>query len=344
MSTVEVVRACRKIATFTKWETRTLLQGQAHNIHTRSGQQPCSFSFCKNGYFDSSIFFFLVLFIKSTQLARQVQQERTQMECSNAEDWNRPCSTMLDMGALARYGHCHDRWGQEYRCVKLTSTTQSKMSMISTRWSWPPLLLLWILSTFQAQKSLTGRSRYQRVAPPPFPRTRILSTSGASRCCASFPLVECHGEARTCYSCNFSSSKALVFHGNVMTKKRSRLTCDDVEELVYLHKVLPQVREWEVVKKMHLKWFFWYQWSTFNVTFNVLSCLLFPDCETPSWFWLSKVVFRLSFSLCIHTHIYIFTIVVCYISWYWTGLGSDQSVFAMTILTLLFFCFFCFVY
>jgi len=38
--------------------------------------------------------------------------------------------------------------------------------------------------------------------------------------------------------------------GNVMTKKRSRLTCDKMEGLVYLHEVYPQVREWEAVKKM----------------------------------------------------------------------------------------------
>jgi len=31
-------------------------------------------------------------------------------------------------------------------------------------------------------------------------------------CCASFPLVGSVGEACTCYSCNFSSSRALVFH------------------------------------------------------------------------------------------------------------------------------------
>jgi len=40
---------------------------------------------------------------------------------------------------------------------------------------------------------------------------------------------------------------------NVMTKKRSRLTCDNMEELVYLHEVWPQVREWEAVKKMRLE-------------------------------------------------------------------------------------------
>jgi len=41
--------------------------------------------------------------------------------------------------------------------------------------------------------------------------------------------------------------------GNVMTKKRSRLTCDNMEELVYLHEVWAQVREWEAVKKMRLE-------------------------------------------------------------------------------------------
>ena len=35
----------------------------------------------------------------------------------------------------------------------------------------------------------------------------------ASWCCVSFPLVGCLGEACTCYSCNFISSRALVFHG-----------------------------------------------------------------------------------------------------------------------------------
>jgi len=38
--------------------------------------------------------------------------------------------------------------------------------------------------------------------------------------------------------------------GNVITKKRSRPTCHNMEELVHLHEVWPQVREWEAVKKM----------------------------------------------------------------------------------------------
>jgi len=65
--------------------------------------------------------------------------------------------------------------------------------------------------------------------------------------------------------------------GNVMTKKRSRLTCHNMEELVYLHEVWPQVREWETVKKMRSEWFFFELMK--NITFNVFSCLLF-DSET----------------------------------------------------------------
>jgi len=44
--------------------------------------------------------------------------------------------------------------------------------------------------------------------------------------------------------------------GNVMTTKRSRLTCDNMEDLVFLHEVCPQVREWEAVKKMRSECFF----------------------------------------------------------------------------------------
>jgi len=38
--------------------------------------------------------------------------------------------------------------------------------------------------------------------------------------------------------------------GNVMTKKRSRLTCDNMEELVHLHDLWPQVRGWETIKEI----------------------------------------------------------------------------------------------
>ena len=76
----------------------------------------------------------------------------------------------------------------------------------------------------------------------------------ASWCCVSFPLVGCLGEACTCYFFTSSAPERLFCTaGNVMTKKRSRLTCDNMEELVYLHEVWTQVREWEAVKKMRLE-------------------------------------------------------------------------------------------
>jgi len=38
--------------------------------------------------------------------------------------------------------------------------------------------------------------------------------------------------------------------GNIMTKKRARLTCDHFEELMYVHEVWPKVREWTVIEKV----------------------------------------------------------------------------------------------
>jgi len=40
--------------------------------------------------------------------------------------------------------------------------------------------------------------------------------------------------------------------GNIMSKKRARLSCDHLEELMYLHEVWPKVREWTAIKKAHL--------------------------------------------------------------------------------------------
>jgi len=40
--------------------------------------------------------------------------------------------------------------------------------------------------------------------------------------------------------------------GNAMTKKRARLTCYHVEELMYLQEVWPKVREWTAIKKARL--------------------------------------------------------------------------------------------
>jgi len=40
--------------------------------------------------------------------------------------------------------------------------------------------------------------------------------------------------------------------GNIMTKKRARLTYDYLEELMYLHEVWPKLREWTAIKKARL--------------------------------------------------------------------------------------------
>jgi len=40
--------------------------------------------------------------------------------------------------------------------------------------------------------------------------------------------------------------------GNIMTKKRARLSCDHLEELMYLHEVLLNVMEWTDIKKSRL--------------------------------------------------------------------------------------------
>ena len=40
--------------------------------------------------------------------------------------------------------------------------------------------------------------------------------------------------------------------GNIMTKKRARLSCDHLEELMYLHEVWPKVREWTAITKARL--------------------------------------------------------------------------------------------
>jgi len=40
--------------------------------------------------------------------------------------------------------------------------------------------------------------------------------------------------------------------GNIMTKKRARLSCDHLEELMYLYEVWPKVREWTAIKKARL--------------------------------------------------------------------------------------------
>jgi len=87
----------------------------------------------------------------------------------------------------------------------------------------------------------------------PFPRTRILSTSGVAVLYIFslgwvsvylFPWLGLLGRRVLAIPATSAAPERLFSTaGDVMTKKLSRLTCDNMEELVYLHEVLPQVRE-----------------------------------------------------------------------------------------------------
>ena len=94
-----------------------------------------------------------------------------------------------------------------------------------------------------------------------------------------------------------------------MTKKCSRLTCDNMEDLVYLHEVWPQVRERETVNKMRLERFF---------VENYLQCLLL---SLVCWLWdsiwmivtltLARCFSSLFFSLCTYTYTYTYCYYYC---------------------------------
>ena len=203
---------------------------------------------------------------------------------------------------------------------QLTSTTQLKMPMVS--WSRPPPLLLWILSTFQVQRSPTGRSRHGRLAPSPFPRTRIFSTSGvAVLCIFSLGMVSWRGVYLLFLQRQQLTSACLPrrvtwwlrnVHVSRMKTWTSRVSPSPPGWL--------QVREWEVVKKMRFEWFFLNNWNMLPSRSFLVSCFLtLKNLSESWWLWLSPAVSCLSFPLSIHTHTHthILTIIVHYISWYW---------------------------
>jgi len=138
-----------------------------------------------------------------------------------------------------------DWWGQEFRCVnwrqRLNRRCQSFLSHGLRRscceFSWP----FKRRDRWQADQDMEESHRS-------LSQGQESSRRVASQCCASFPLVGCVGKACTCYSCNFSSSRALFSTAsNVMTKKCSCLTCDNMEEWVYLHEVWPKARPEHIV-------------------------------------------------------------------------------------------------
>ena len=89
--------------------------------------------------------------------------------------------------------------------------------------------------------------------------------------------------------------------GNVMTEKRWQLMCGNMEELVYLHEVCPQVRGWEVVKKMRLEWFFWIN-ETHYLQCRLWYLVFWLWDSIWIWLWLSPAISRFSFSPSTHTH------------------------------------------
>ena len=102
---------------------------------------------------------------------------------------------------------------------------------------------------------------YARLAPSPFPSTGILSTSGVTVVCI-FWLGVMTRRVLAIPATSAALERLFSTAGNVMTKKRWRLTCDNMEELVYLHEIWQQARKWEAVKKMRLEWFVLNEWNT----------------------------------------------------------------------------------
>jgi len=118
-----------------------------------------------------------------------------------------------------------------------------------------------------------------------------------------------------------------------MTKKLSRLTCDNMEELVYLHEVWAQVWECEAVKKMRLEWFFSNQWTPLPSISTLVSCSLtlklhLNDCDFDS-----RPLFLVSLFLFLYIHIHIYILLLLLYTIFpgthktGTGLSSGESVF-----------------
>jgi len=123
------------------------------------------------------------------------------------------------------------------------------MSMIS--WSWPLPLLLCILSTFQAQRSLR-EIKILQTRTVPFPKDKNPLDEWRHGAVHLFPWLGVLVRRVLAVPATSAAPEFLFSTaGNMMIKKRSRLLCDNMEESVY-HEVWPQVREWEAVKKMHL--------------------------------------------------------------------------------------------
>jgi len=146
------------------------------------------------------------------------------------------------MGAPAQYGHCHDYINDSIKDVNNFLVTASAATAANS---------LNLSSVEITNKEI----KIWKIRTVPFPKDKNLLDEW--HFCAAYLLPWLGVMARRVLAipANVTSAapkRLFSMAGNVMTKKRSLLTCDNLQELDYLHEVLPQVREWEAVMKMRL--------------------------------------------------------------------------------------------
>ena len=188
------------------------------------------------------------------------------------------------LGAPARYGHYLDWWGQEFKCVNWRQKLNQRCQWFLCHWLrhcccefFRPFKRRDNWQVDQENKKI----RKTRTIPFPKDKNPLDQWRHGAVHLSSFPCLGVLARRVPAIPATSTNHERLFSTaGNVTTKKRSHLTCDNMEELVYLHEVWPQVRDWEAVKKMRLEWFFFE--SMKHITFNVFSGLLFVDSETAS--------------------------------------------------------------
>ena len=110
--------------------------------------------------------------------------------------------------------------------------------------------------------------------------------------------------------------------GNVMTKKRWRLTCDNMEELVYLHRCGRSCGSGRWSRRCAWSDFFWNQWNKLPSMSSLVSFLLtrrlhLNDCDFDS-----RPLFLVSLFLSLYMHICIYILLLLL---YTIFPGSDKT-------------------
>ena len=213
------------------------------------------------------------------------------------------------------YGYYRDWWGQEFRCINWHQ-------QINRRCQW---FLGHGLRHCSCEFSRTFKRRDcwqgdqdMEDSHLPFPKDKNPLDKWRRSAVYLFPwfgvLVK---RVLTILATLATSERLFSTAGNVMTKQHSSLACDNMKELVYLHEVWSQVRDWEAVKKMRLEWFFFWINDTHYLQWLLLSLVL--------WLWDSIWIIATStlprcfsspFSLSIHTHTHTHLVTII-VYWYW---------------------------